>query len=252
MQSSYESLSTQNVNAIMNRVAVEVGLNPTSDPFGSTEEHFVQMRYLLNTAGEELAWLYPWEILKMTHTFVTDGVSDNQYVLPKDYLYMINQTNWTESQNRPMTGPLTPQQWVWTKNYMTGPVNVAFRKEQGLMSVEGAANGEEISYEYISRNWCVIAFTPPAGKATGYTTGSEAEQGSNVPLYDRTLFSRYLKVKWLDSKGFDSGKAQDDVNQMFSALTGRDKGAPVLDAGRGSRGIRLLNAYNVPDTGFGM
>ena len=52
-----------NVNEILNRVAAEVGLAPLNDPFASQNPSFIQMRYLLNTAGEELVQAYPWEFL---------------------------------------------------------------------------------------------------------------------------------------------------------------------------------------------
>ena len=78
-------------------------------------------------------------------------------------------------------------------------------------------------------------------------------QTNDLPLYDKTLISLYLKVKFLEAKGFDNTKAQDDFNQIFSFVTGRDKGGRVLDAGRGSYGIPYLDAVrNLPDTGYGL
>ena len=47
------------VDKILNDVAVESGLNPVTDPWDSTDPSFVQMKYLLNGAGQELLELYP-------------------------------------------------------------------------------------------------------------------------------------------------------------------------------------------------
>jgi hypothetical protein len=66
------------------------------------------------------------------------------------------------------------------------------------------------------------------------------------------MFSRYLKSKWLDSKGFDSTRASDDFSMLFGSLTGKDKGSKILSAGGGRRGYPYLNSrWNVGDTGYG-
>jgi hypothetical protein len=75
---------------------------------------------------------------------------------------------------------------------------------------------------------------------------------TELPLFDKTLITRALKVKYLESGGFDTTKAQADYNQIFAFLTGTDKGAPVLNAGRKRGGFPLLSAYNVGDSGFGL
>ena len=68
---------------------------------------------------------------------------------------------------------------------------------------------------------------------------------------DKTLISRYLKVKYLESAGFDTTKAQDDFAQTFSFLTGFDKSAPILNQGRSTRRYPYLSVLNLPDTGYG-
>jgi hypothetical protein len=83
------------------------------------------------------------------------------------------------------------------------------------------------------------------------TYKKECTTGSDIPLFDKTLITRYTKVKILEAKGFDSTKAQDDFNQTFSFITGLDKGAEILNMGR-NRGFPYLNAWrNLPDTGYG-
>jgi hypothetical protein len=72
-----------------------------------------------------------------------------------------------------------------------------------------------------------------------------------VPLFDKTLITRAVKVKYLESGGFDTTKAQGDYNQIFAFLTGNDKGAPVLNAGRSRGNYPYLSPWNTPDTGFG-
>lgn len=235
--------STNNVNSILNRVAVEVGLLPVGDPYASSEDHFVQMKYLIQTAGEELALAYPWSELKRSHSFVTDG--SGEYPLPDDYLFLIPQTGWESANNRPLSGPLTAQEWTFNANYLDSPIRAMFRLQEGVMTLLGEGTGQTISYEYQTRNW-VAKDSLPVEYADVVVAGSD------IPLFNRTMFTRYLKVKWQDSKGFDSSKAQDDFNQMFEFMTAKDKSGKVLNAGGGGYGGRLLSGYNVPDTGYGI
>lgn len=239
------ALNTKNVNAILNQVAVEVGLTPAADPFGSTEEHFTQMRYLLQTAGEELLLAYPWATAHRSHTITTDG--SGEYGYPDDYLYMVNQTGWVAGENAPLSGPLSAQEWVYLSNNIAGESRIHFRfQDENILLLGDDTVGDTITFEYITRNWVYDSSTTPVAYM------DEVLKGNNVPLFDRTLFTRYVKTKWLDAKGFDSSKAQDDFNQMFSFLTSKDKGARVLNAGGYNRGIRLLDMNNIPDTGYGL
>ena len=103
----------------------------------------------------------------------------------------------------------------------------------------------DINFEYQSTNWVSDGQPTPALSDT-VTSGSE------VVLFDRTLITRYLKLKWLQAKGFDTSKPQDDFNLVFGSITSKDKGNAILSAGRGSRGHPYLDTYrNTPDTGFG-
>lgn len=235
-------------NECLNRVAAEIGVAPIADPFASQDPVFVQMQYLLNTAGEELYQAYPWEILTRQHQIVTTGADTGDYDLPDDFGYMINQTGWERSQNVPLFGPLSPQDWTYLlgRDLVNETIYASFRLDEGKFRLfpQPPPVGLDVNFEYISCAWASDGAVPPIYQ-------KEVTTGSDIPLYDRTLITRYLKVKILEAKGFDTQKAQDDFNQTFSFLTGLDKGAPVLNMGR-SRGFPYLNIWrNVPDTGYG-
>ncbi|NIS53493.1 MAG: hypothetical protein GWN94_20735, partial [Phycisphaerae bacterium] len=103
--------------------------------------------------------------------------------------------------------------------------------------------GLDIHYEYVNKNWVY--------DVEGDTYVDKVSKATDQPQYDKTLISRYVKVKFLEAKGFDSAKAQADFNQQFSFLTGLDKGAEVLYAG-GRRGFPYIDMWrNVPDTNYG-
>lgn len=235
-------------NTILNRVAAEIGVAPVVDPFSSTDPVFVQMKYLLNTAGEELAQAYAWELLTRSHQITTAALDTGNYDLPDDFGYMINQTGWERSQNVPLWGPLSPQDWTYLlgRDLVNQTIYASFRLKDGFFSIfpQPPPDGLDINFEYIASTWVSDGGAPPTYK-------KEVTTGTDIPLFDKTLITRYLKVKILESKGFDTQKAQNDFNQTFSFLTGLDKGAPVLNMGN-ARAFPYLNIWrNVPDTGYG-
>ena len=235
-------------NEILNRVAAEVGLPTSTDPWGSSDQKFTQMRYLLNIAGEELAQLYEWEQLMQEHQITTLNTDSGDYDLPSDFLYMINQTGWERSESVPLSGPLSPQDWQYLlgRDLVSQTIYASFRIQQGKFSIfpQPPPNGLDIHFEYISRNW-VIDSTNPENRL------SEIKTGADTPLYDRTLLSRMLKVKFLDAKGQDSVKAQADLNHTYGLLTSHDKAAGIMSAGRNRRAFPYLSGYSVPDSGYG-
>ena len=237
-------------NNILNRVAAEIGQQPVADAYSSQDPLFIQMQYLLNTAGEELVYLYEWETLNKQATFTTQIGDSGDYDLPDDFAYMINQTGWVRNQNVPLMGPLSPQDWQYLlgRNLVSSTIYASFRQQENLLRLfpQPPPEGLDIAYEYISKNW---VNDPTLGPGV-YTDA--VTKTTDIVLYDKTLISRYLKVKILESKGFDTTKAQDDFNQIFMSLTGNDKGAPILNMGRWGA-FPYLDAYrNVPDTNYGL
>lgn len=233
---------------ILNRVAVEIGMNPVADPYSSNDPLFIQMRTLLNVAGEEMIQAYPWELMVKEAQITTLSTDSGDYPLPNDFLYMINQTGWERSQNVPLFGPLSPQDWQYLlgRDLVTSTIYASFRLQEGLLRLfpQPPPDGLDIHYEYISKNWVLDPLT------SSYR--DSVNQPTDQPLYDKTLISRALKVKILEAKGWDSTKAQADLNQTFSFLTSQDKGAQVLRAGSRGGGVPYLNIWrNLPDTNYG-
>lgn len=234
---------------ILNQVAAETGTEPVTDPYASTDPTFVQMRYLLNVAGDELVTMYPWENLVHEHAINTLDGDSGDYPLPSDFCYMMDQTGWDRTNRVPLFGPQSPQDWQYLlgRQLASSTIYASFRINEGLFKIfpQPPPVGLDIHFEYMSCNWVSNGEFPP-------TYNNEVTAGTDTPLFDRTLISRYLKVKMLSAKGFDSSKAQDDFNQVFANMTGQDKGAPLLNAGGWSRGFPYLDTYrNLPDTGYG-
>lgn len=233
-------------NDILNQVGVEVGLEPVTDPFSSSDQSYRQMRYLINTAGEELSQAYPWEFLRKEATITSDG--STAYDLPSDFLYIMNQTAWDRTNDRPVYGPLSAQDWSYLEGRdltSGGTMYVNFRLKGDQISLYPTdTTGTTIAYEYITRNWVLDS-------TTGTTYIDEIQTGADQPLFNRTLLARMVKVKFLEAKGFDTTKAQADLNQSFQLLIARNKGAPILNTTSMRSKNPLLGSQSVPDTGYG-
>ena len=234
---------------IINQTAIEVGLTPDTDPVASTDVQFVQLTGLLNAAGQELVEMNGWQALREVYEFTTQDGDSGVYDLPSGFSYMIDQTGWDMTNTVPIGGPLSPQIWSYLlgRDLVSQTIYASFRLMDGTLNLfpQPPPIGILVRFEYISRNWVLEA--GPAGTRT-----DKVSAGSDTVLYEPRVIINFLKVKWLDAKGFPSDAARMDFDNIYSGRVGRDKGAPVLNAGGGVRWPPYLNGwYNVPDSGYG-
>ena len=234
---------------IVDRAALEVGLQPLPDPISADDQNFIQLTGLLNSAGQELVELYPWEMLVSNFELTTAAQDTGTYPLPDDFAYMIDQTGWDQSNNVAVAGPLSAQDWTYLKgrDLVNQTIYASFRLFAGEFNIfpQPPPVDLEIAFEYISRNWVKEASSEVRKDAVTLST--------DVVLYEPILIIKFLKSKWLEAKGFDSSSARLEFDNMMDSRMGRDRGAEIISAGRNRRGYPYLNPlYNTPDTGFGL
>ena len=237
------------VNTIMNRVAVEIGLPASVDPVSSTDETFTQMRILFDGAGQEMVELHPWQVLNKTYSILTKAGDTGIYELPTDFAYMIQQTGWDLTNRVAVGGPLSAQDWSYLegRDLTTQSIYASFRQVENQLWLNPQPPPEDISirFEYISRNWL-------AQQTATTLRHDNIQTGTDVCLFEPILMVKYLKVKQMDAKGFDSAAARLDFETMFLSRTAKDEGAPILSASHNTRGFPYLSPYyNTSDTGFG-
>ena len=237
-------------NDIVNRCAIELGLTPVTDVFVANDAAFVQLTTLLTTCVQELMELYDWQILTRNFNYVTTGAETEPLDLPADFGYMIPQTGWERSENVPLIGPLSAQDWTYLlgRDLVGSTIYASFRYDQNKLFIfpnDPMPAGLDINFEYVSRNLISIAGSNPPDYTDNTTLPSD------IPLFPPHLITRMLKMKFLDTKGFDSVKATDDYWTALNSWMGKDNSAPILSAGR-SRGYPYLSYWNTPDTGYGL
>lgn len=242
-------------NDIANQVGIEIGLTKQTDVFASQDESYQRMVGLMNACLQELMQTEAWQQMTRAATITAADIVTygGKVPLPNDYLYMINQTGWDRSNDVPLAGPLSPQQWTYLagRDLVSHTIYASFRINDGEVWVFPWAESPpaqppavDIHYEYASNATVLENGVPDA-----YTY--QVENPGDIILFNPYLFERLLKLRFLNSKGFDSTEAAQQYGLALQSWEGKDKGGPVLNVGRRTMGPRYLDMQNTPDTGFG-
>lgn len=237
------------INDICNQVAIEVGIPKTADVFSALDSAFIQLTTLANSCGYELLQDAAWEGLVREYALTTQLGDDGKYDLPEDFGYMINQTGWDRTNDVMLGGPLSAQEWQYLegRDLVSQTIYATFREveNQFWLFPQPPPVGLDIRFEYISRNWVLV--NGIAGQFDDKTV-----QPADIVLYEPYLFERLLKLRFLEARGFDSGTAASQYGKSLISWKGKDKGAPILNAGHTYGGVPYLDAFkNTPDTNFG-
>lgn len=235
---------------VINLAASECGLTAVADPYTSLDPAFIQLKNLLTQAGREMIALHDWQRLIKTHTITTVVPPDTgDYDLPADFGRMIDQTGWTPTNRLPLGGPLSPQDWTYlvNTNLASSTVYVSFRQAQGQFKVlpQPPPTGIVMNFEYISRYWVATAAAPTVLAKDAPTAADD------VILYEPILITKFLKLRFLEAKGFDTVAASKQFEVAFMQWTGNDISAPTLSMAR-LRVFPYLNWRNVPETNYGL
>lgn len=245
-------MAFETAQEIVNAAASECGLIAVTDLFASTDPAFIQFRNILTSAGQELLSLHEWQKLVKVHSITTTVPPDTgDYDLPSDFAYIIDQTGWSPLEGGsglPLGGPLSEQDWAYlvNTNLANSTVYVSFKLSQGQFQVlpQPPPSGIALNFRYISRWWVAV---------TGSTTGTKSSVTLNtdVVLFEPILIKKFLKLRFLEAKGFDTTAAVAQFLNMFNSWTGKDIAAPVLNLAR-MRIFPYLGYRNIPESRYGM
>jgi hypothetical protein len=133
---------------------------------------------------------------------------------------------------------------VNTPIYLTFRYNQDFIKTVPVPPITGTNPVREIFFEYLSRGWVVDNTTNPV------TTSDQVKSSSDSILFDGVMIVKFLKLRFLEAKGFDTTAAQAQFQASFLAATSKNEPSPIINAGRSSRAFPYLNWYNIPDVNW--
>ena len=244
---------TQNVLWIIRQAMSELGLPSPRAAMTTQDELVAQFVSLLNRCGYELVQGYPWEQLDKQWLLETElGV--DEYTIPSDFSYFLDQTQWDRTNHWPLLGPKTAQEWQWLKGGLlsSGP-RIRYRIWKGKFNIFPTPSAQNepssdntgvyapwtLAMEYISRNWLESA-------TVANTTYDMIQSDTDICLLDPWVVTSYLKLKFKQAKGLDDTALKNDFVNIFWARTGKNKGAQVLTLAPRARTM-LIGINNIPD-----
>jgi hypothetical protein len=210
---------------IVQDVADLVGLPRPVGVFSSTDTQVRQLLALANMEGRMLS-RKGWTLLEREALHTTIAAEDQgamNTIMPGQR-YPTNQTQWNRSQQEPLGGPLSAQEWQALQAFtVTGPYQ-DFRIRQGnLFLIPAPAAGESLAFEYMSSYWCQ--------SEAGADQSAWAADG-DVGVLDEELMTMGTRWRFLRAKGMDYAEEFTDYEMSVSDAMARDGNARIMHLDR--------------------
>lgn len=246
-------MSQDTVLWVIQQASLEMGLPKPLEAVSATDTTTQQLVALLNAAGNEMVNGYPWEQLTKEFLITTvDGQSE--YMMPSDWSYFLDQTQWDRTNHWPLLGPKTAQEWQWLKGGLlsSGP-RLRYRVLGGKFQLFPTPNAQNtptngsdgafvpwtLAMEYVSDTWLASA-------TEANTFYNFAQDDTNLLLVDPWIMVKFIKMKYWEAKGLDTTAYSKDFIGMWESRIGKNKGAPMLTLAPRARTM-LIGINNIPD-----
>lgn len=208
---------------IIQNVCKRVGIASPVTASGSSDVGIAQMIAIANEEGEELSERYPWSVLQTEATFLTLAAQLQGTVISiatNNFRYIINETIWNRTKNRPIYGSLSPSDWQLLKSSNVAGPYQEYRISGGNMYLlPSPPAGETCAFEYVSGNWC---------QSSGGTKQSAWSLDADTGILDEKIMTAGVIWRWKQIKGLeyaeDFRKYEIRVNDAIT----RDAGKPTL------------------------
>lgn len=203
---------------VIQKVCNRVGVAAPTTASGSTDQQVVQMIALANEEGEELAERYTWQSLQLeaTHTTLAAELQGVMTTIAPGFKYILNDTIWNRTQQRPMYGSLTPDNWqVLKSSSINGPYQEYRVKGGSLYLIPAPAAGHTIAFEYMSKNWC----------QSSALTGQDAwSLDADTGILDENIMIAGVIWRWRNAKGLDYTEEFRNYEVRVANAMNRDAG----------------------------
>ena len=177
---------------------------------------------------------------------VTLTFAQIRYAFPTDFDRLVDRTDWDKSQNWPIYGPETGQQWQYLKSgFIASSPIYRFRQLGSLFQIwPPLAANDYAGFEYISSYWVA---------ATGTTTLSKTAYAvdTDTAVFPDRLMIAGLKYRFAESQGMERAKAYAvEWQRQLNIAKAADAGSPTLSLAP-RPAVALVNYQNIPDSGYG-
>jgi hypothetical protein len=231
---------------IVKRTLAVLGLPVPNTIAGSPDALNIQIWALATEVGQELVGKHTWQFLNRTYEFDTVP-GQLQYDLPADFNRLIADTGWNTATNLPILGPANDEQWAALSydSMAKATFRTIFRMNGNKIQLQTVPEEpQRLAIAYRSNGWAQAATDP-----TVFRNWLE-DDGDSI-LFGDQLFASFLRLKWRETKGFDSSAAERDYNNALSAAKNADSPGQSINI-TARRGSGLIGLGNLPETGYGL
>lgn len=197
--------------------------------FGVYNEGDTSDRKLLRAITQACRFLaasYDWSVLKARRAW-TSTATEAQAALPADFLRLIMGTAWDESLRRPLSGPLSDEEWAGAKSSIVGRVEPAFVIHGGeWLMVPAPPAGRSYAFGYIRD---AIGKDGTGARLSRFTADNDA------PLWDDELVTLGAIYEYRKAERFDYAQDELDFKLMMQDRIKRDGGGRVIRMGDGAQ-----------------
>jgi hypothetical protein len=219
-----------NLLEMVQEVADRLGLVRPSQVVGATDHQARQFHALANQEGRELARRHAWQAIIKEKTFTTVAQESQTGAIPTDFDRIVTGTFYNRTKKRPVSGPLTAQEYADYKGRLASIVHDAFRmRGDAILLLPTPSAGWSMAYEYASKQWCGAASdTAPTKEAFAADT--------DIAFLDAEAMRQGVTWRFQKSRGLDYAESFQQYELHIATLMGRDGGNRMLSmASMGSR-----------------
>lgn len=202
----------------------ELGLSIPSAVYSATDNQTRTMLELADKEGKELARRFDWQALIKEATFTTVATSSQTTLstVATDFGRLVQGSMWNRTEQQPVWGPLSPQQWQQRKAAaaQTGFGNWLRIRGDVIHFFPVPPAGHTIAFEYVSKNWC---------QSSGGTAQSAWAADSDTALIDEEIMRLGVIWRFLKRKGLDYGEDFRVYEAALADVFGADGAKAVLN-----------------------
>lgn len=217
-------------------VAQDLGISSPTSVVGNPDTQVIQLLQMAQREGRDLASRYPWSKMVLSNTFTIaaaadQGLINSAIVTAGDFDYIFNETFWNDTDNQPITGPLSIQEWEALQVFpTTGPYpQFIIRSGHIYINPVPTVGTDTGRFTYKSTSWC---------ESSGAVGRSAWAADTDVGRLDENLMSLGIIWRWLKRKGLDYGEDFKTYETRVTDAMARDGGKPILNS-NGGRNRRI-------------
>ena len=199
-----------------------VGIPRPSTVIGSNDDSVRTLLAFANREGRTLVKRTIWQetVKEAIHTTVAAEEQGLLETIAPGFNWGVGRTLWNRSNQEPVNGPLTPQQWQYEKARLgTGPYFEFRIKQRKLYFYPAPAAGQTVAFEYASRYFCESA----SGEAQDVW-----EADTDVGILPEDTMIKGIHWRYLQSKGLDYAEAFREYEIDVAQRIARNGGKPIL------------------------